>query len=115
MPRADGPFQVLERINDNAYKIDLPIVYGVLATFNVADFSLYLDDDYLSDLRANSSQQGENDGSPFILASPGQQGSQRSLISSIQAQGIDQNPASSHMGHLELLAHNKPGFVHLIS
>ena len=37
MPRADGPFEVLERINDNAYKVDLPGDYGVSSTFNVAD------------------------------------------------------------------------------
>ncbi|RDY09393.1 hypothetical protein CR513_06234, partial [Mucuna pruriens] len=24
----DGPFQVLERINDNTYKLDLPTAYG---------------------------------------------------------------------------------------
>ena len=38
-PRADGPFQILERINDNAYKVDLPGEYNVSATFNVADLS----------------------------------------------------------------------------
>ena len=54
MPRADGPFEVLERINDNAYKVDLPGEYGVSATFNVADLSPYLEDDYLDNLRANS-------------------------------------------------------------
>ncbi|RDX73700.1 hypothetical protein CR513_46655, partial [Mucuna pruriens] len=27
-PRGDGTFQVLERINDNAYKLDLPTTYG---------------------------------------------------------------------------------------
>ncbi|KAG9454329.1 hypothetical protein H6P81_007233 [Aristolochia fimbriata] len=37
--RGDGPFQVLERINNNAYKIDLPGEYNVYATFNVSDLS----------------------------------------------------------------------------
>ncbi|RDX67764.1 hypothetical protein CR513_53316, partial [Mucuna pruriens] len=27
-PRVDGPFQVLEKINDNIYKLDLPTTYG---------------------------------------------------------------------------------------
>ena len=39
--RGDGSFQVLERINDNAYKIDLPGEYGVSATFNVANLTLF--------------------------------------------------------------------------
>ncbi|GKC07679.1 RNA-directed DNA polymerase [Tanacetum coccineum] len=41
-PRADGPFRVLKRINDNAYKVDLPGHYKVSATFNVADLSPYV-------------------------------------------------------------------------
>ena len=62
MPRADGPFEVLERINNNAYKIHLPGEYGISASFNVANLSPYLEDDTLENLRANSSQQGEDDG-----------------------------------------------------
>ena len=34
-PRGDGPFQVLERIRNNTYKIGLPGEYLVSATFNV--------------------------------------------------------------------------------
>ena len=41
MPRGDGPFQVLAKINDNAYKIDLLGEYNVSNTFNVSDLSLY--------------------------------------------------------------------------
>jgi hypothetical protein len=41
-PRADGPFRVLERINDNAYKVDLLGEYNVSGTFNVADLSPYI-------------------------------------------------------------------------
>jgi hypothetical protein len=32
LPRGDGPFHVLEHINDNAYKLDLPGEYNVSAT-----------------------------------------------------------------------------------
>ena len=38
-PRGDGPFQVFERINDNAYKLDLPGEYNISVTFNVSDLS----------------------------------------------------------------------------
>ena len=41
-PRGDKPFQVLERINDNAYKIDIPSEYGVSFSFNVADFTPFV-------------------------------------------------------------------------
>lgn len=38
-PRADGPFKVLKRIGENAYKIELPAEYEVSDTFNVSDLS----------------------------------------------------------------------------
>jgi hypothetical protein len=55
LPRGDGPFQVVERINDNAYKLDLSGEYGVSASFNVADLSPF---DVGDDLRTNPSQEG---------------------------------------------------------
>jgi len=61
MPGANGPFEVLEKINGNAYKVDLPSEYGVSCTFNVVDLMLYLQGDHLENLRANSSQQWEDD------------------------------------------------------
>ena len=41
MPRGDEPFQVLAKINDNTYKIDLSGKNNVSNTFNVCDLSLY--------------------------------------------------------------------------
>ena len=57
-PRGDGPFQALERINDNAYKIDLPGEYSVSATFNVADLSPF---DAGEDSRTNPFEETGND------------------------------------------------------
>ena len=56
MPRAKGPFEILEKVNDNAYKVDLSGDYGVLAMFNVADLSPYNSDDSLADLGIKSLQ-----------------------------------------------------------
>jgi hypothetical protein len=48
-PQGDGPFQILEMINDNAYKVDLPGEFGVSATFNVSDLTLFnVGDDSMS-------------------------------------------------------------------
>jgi hypothetical protein len=45
MPRADGPFKVLKKINENAYKLDLPADFGVSPKFNIADLNPYLGED----------------------------------------------------------------------
>ena len=65
LPRGDGPFQVLERINDNAYKLDLPGEYHVSATFNATDLSPF---DVGEDLRANPFQEEGNDGNQGALS-----------------------------------------------
>ena len=60
LPRGDGPFQVLERINDNAYKINLPPEYQVYNTFNVCVLSRIdtIEDEEPMSLRSKSSQNG---------------------------------------------------------
>ena len=57
-PRGDGPFQVIERINDNAYNLDLPGEYNISATFNVSDLSPF---DVGDDLRTNPFEERGND------------------------------------------------------
>jgi hypothetical protein len=58
MPRGDGPYQIIERINDNAYKVDLPGEYGVSATFNVSDLSSF---DVGDDSRSNPFEERGDD------------------------------------------------------
>jgi hypothetical protein len=59
--RADGPFTVIEKTNDNAYKVELPPEFGVSHTFNISDLRPYLgeEDEVLS--RMTSSQEGKDD------------------------------------------------------
>ena len=46
LPRADGPFKVLARYNNNAYKIDIPCdKYFVSDIFNIKDLSPYHGDE----------------------------------------------------------------------
>ncbi|XP_015165378.1 uncharacterized protein [Solanum tuberosum] len=63
MLRGDGRFPVIERLNDNAYKVALPPEYQVRNTFNVCDLSPFptVGDDDPSNLSTNSFQEGEND------------------------------------------------------
>ncbi|GKD67717.1 reverse transcriptase domain-containing protein, partial [Tanacetum coccineum] len=70
-PRGDGPFKVLKRINDNAYKIELPRHYNVFATFNVGDLTRYVppDDDDVDvvDSRSSPFLDGEDDADPSLV------------------------------------------------
>ena len=50
---------MLERINDNAYRLDLPGEYNVSATLNVTNLSPFVVGH--EDLRANPSHEGGND------------------------------------------------------
>jgi hypothetical protein len=39
MFRADGPFKILKKINDNAYKLELPLEFRVSLTFQIYDLT----------------------------------------------------------------------------
>ncbi|WVZ51754.1 hypothetical protein U9M48_002866 [Paspalum notatum var. saurae] len=61
MPRADGLFKIIEKINDNAYKFELPPEFGVSPTFNIADLKPYLGEEDEHESRMTPLQEGEDD------------------------------------------------------
>jgi hypothetical protein len=54
IPRADGPFKIIEKINDNAYKLELPPEFGVSPNFNISDLRPYLGEEYVLESRTTS-------------------------------------------------------------
>jgi hypothetical protein len=61
MPRGAGPYKILEKINDNAYKLELPPEFRVSPTFNIADLKPYLGEEYELESRTTPLQEGEDD------------------------------------------------------
>jgi hypothetical protein len=61
MPRAPGPYKILEKINDNAYKLELPLEFGISPTFNISDLKPYLREEDELESRTTSLQEGEDD------------------------------------------------------
>ena len=60
--RGDGPFKVFEKVNDNAYKLQLSGDMGVSPTFNVGDLTPYLvEEEDGDDLRENHNQEGDDE------------------------------------------------------
>ena len=55
MPRAIGPFPVLQQYGNNAFKIKLPKEYNISSTFNIGDLTLYSP---VEELRTVLSQEG---------------------------------------------------------
>ncbi|KAK1615004.1 hypothetical protein QYE76_020521 [Lolium multiflorum] len=71
MPRAAGPFKVLEKINDNAYKLELPAELGpVSPTFNIADLKPYFGEEDELASRTTSIQEGGMMRTSHLLIQP---------------------------------------------
>jgi hypothetical protein len=56
--RAAGPFKILAKINDNAYKLELPPEFGASPSFNILDLRPYLGEEDEMMLRTTSMQEG---------------------------------------------------------
>jgi hypothetical protein len=61
MPRGAGPYNILEKINDNAYKLELPPEFRVSPTFNITDLKPYLGGEDELESRTTPLQEGEDD------------------------------------------------------
>jgi hypothetical protein len=61
MSRADSPFKILEKIKDNAYKLELPPEFGVSHALNISDLRPYLGEEDEVPSRTTSIQVGEDD------------------------------------------------------
>jgi hypothetical protein len=56
-----GPFKVLDKINDNVYRLELPADFGVSPAFNISDLRPYLDEEDEMPSRMTLIKEGEDD------------------------------------------------------
>ena len=84
MARSDGPFEIIEKVGSNAYKLQLPGDMAVSTTFNIGNLSPYVEDNidkpsgYYSqykppDLCPNPSEDGEVDTGALVKEAQGDQ------------------------------------------
>jgi len=115
MPRSDGPFQILEQIDPNGYKVDLPGDYGVSTTFNVANLRPYVDEsEEILSLGSNFIQPGEDDGDHLAQplethTSAPNQSKESSLVKGVQE--LIRNLLNHSDSELDSSSGNWPGFV----
>jgi hypothetical protein len=60
MSRATGPFKILAKINDNAYKLELSAEFGVSPSFNILDLRPCLGEEDEIPSRTTSMQEEED-------------------------------------------------------
>lgn len=60
MPRLENPFKIIQKVNDNTFKLELPRDCGVTVTFNIGDLAYYLHDD-VAQLRTIAFEENEYD------------------------------------------------------
>jgi len=74
MPRGDGPFQVIKKINnDNAYELDLPDTYLDSHSFNINDltpFSTALPNSWTNSLPPGEHDEDQEERAPTTQAQP---------------------------------------------
>jgi hypothetical protein len=61
MFHVDGPFKILEKINNIAYKLEFPPEFGVSPTFNISDLRPYLGEENEVPSRTPPIQEREDD------------------------------------------------------
>jgi hypothetical protein len=61
MAHATVPFKILPKINDNAYKLELPLEFGVSPNFNISDLQPCLGEEDEMPSRTMLMQEGEDD------------------------------------------------------
>jgi hypothetical protein len=90
MSRVAGPFKILAKIDDNAYKLELPPEFGVSPSFNISDLRPYLGEEDEMPSRTTSMQEGEDDENINTLAT---------IIPSIEILGLITRSRAQQLNH----------------